>query len=80
MTHRVALIPFDLVSRNNNSRTNIAVDSSQRLVVTWIGDDRDVLTVRSCLKGIGPISVCFSATTRRGYQVALNPDTIFSDR
>jgi hypothetical protein len=52
MTHRVALIPFDLVCRNNNSRTNIAVDSSQRLVVTWIGDDRDVLTVRSCLKGI----------------------------
>ena len=65
MTHRVGLIPFDFVFRNNDPCTNIAVDSSQRLVVTWIGDNSDLASIRSCLKGICPICIRFAATCCR---------------
>jgi len=53
---------------------------SQWLVVTRIGDDCDILTVRRCLKASAHMRLLPRNTTLRGYRVALNPDTIFSNR
>ena len=57
---RIALVPFDPVIGNRDTRARVDVPAPERRVVARVGDDGDILVVLD-LEIIAPIGVRFSA-------------------